>query len=81
MSSGQAVSRKQLWRQARPVCCLLYVSFFFVFGSVAKPRFSFVVVIFSFFFLLFPGVPVVRDVGGVKGASGCSKGLGVAALP
>ena len=29
----------------------------------------------------FPGVPVVRDVGGVKGASGCSKGRGVAALP
>ena len=76
MSSGQALSRRLLWRQARPVCCLLYVRVFF--WSVANPGFP-LFVFFSPFF--FPGVPVVRDVGGVKGVSGCSKGRGVAALP
>ena len=78
MSSGQALSRRLLWRQARPVCCLLYVSFFFFLGLWRTPVF---LCLFFFSPFFFPGVPVVRDVGGVKGASGCSKGRGVAALP
>lgn len=78
MSSGQTLSRRLLWRQARPVCCLLYVIIIFFVLVSGEPRFSFVFFSLSFFF---PGVPVGRGVGGVKGASGCSKGKGVAALP
>ena len=77
MSSGQTLSRRLLWRQARPVCCLLYVIIFFYFGQWRTSVF----LCFFFPFFFFPGVPVGRGVGGVKGASGCSKGKGVAALP
>lgn len=48
MSSGQALSRRLLWRQARPVCCLLYVSFFF-FGLWRTPVFL-CLFFFPFFF-------------------------------